>query len=221
MLGDSLVFGWGIELEESIPKQLEHILNSQQNDYNYEVLNFGAPGHNTFSEIEMFKDKGLKYNPDLVIIVFCDNDFEDEIFKRQLYAQLKEDYKKRNLNPNDYSTEIHRRVLETAESRLRNSLFSEIWKIVENPLEEVARIAKQRNINALVYSFKKGKPEEELAFNSLTEKHENFYFKCSDIQSSSEIELHPLDTHPTPLACKLHAEEIYETLIKQNLIPPS
>jgi len=50
MVGDSVTFGWGVELEESIPKQLEVILRNTM-DRRIEVLNFGYPGANLQREV--------------------------------------------------------------------------------------------------------------------------------------------------------------------------
>ena len=41
----------------------------------YEVLNMGVDGYHTMQEIETLRVKGLKYNPDLVLVTFCVNDF--------------------------------------------------------------------------------------------------------------------------------------------------
>ena len=45
-LGDSYVFGLGLNLEQSIPKQLETFLNRNSTIINYEVMNCGVIGYN-------------------------------------------------------------------------------------------------------------------------------------------------------------------------------
>ncbi|MCG8589588.1 MAG: tetratricopeptide repeat protein [Proteobacteria bacterium] len=74
LLGDSLVEGHGVrEIEDIFSQQLERTWA----DGEVEVLNFGVSGYNTRAEIETLRTKGLKYNPDLVILVFAKNDFDD------------------------------------------------------------------------------------------------------------------------------------------------
>lgn len=222
MLGDSFTFGWGVELNDSLPKQLESILNSRQAKIDYEVLNFGASSQNTFGEVDLFKDKGLKYNPDLVIVCFELSDIEDELFRRGLYEKFKEEYRNKGLDPKEYSMDIHRKVLELQESKVKNTPFSETWKIVENPLEELVSILKQEHKNVLIYSLSAKWVRENEALNSFADRYEEVYFEHADTKinwGDESLVLHTLDTHPSPWAYKLHAEKIYKTLIKQNLIP--
>lgn len=74
VLGDSVVAGHGIyDLNNTIPRYLEILLKNK----NIEVLNLGVGGYSTRGEIELLKVKGIKYSPDLVIIIFVLNDFFD------------------------------------------------------------------------------------------------------------------------------------------------
>lgn len=74
ILGDSIAFGWGVELEQGLSKRLEHSLNKIDN--RYEVINFSIPTANTTQEVEILATRCLAYNPDLVIFVVCENDKE-------------------------------------------------------------------------------------------------------------------------------------------------
>lgn len=76
-LGDSTTAGNGIaDLEDTFPKQLQRLLNSEpKRNANYEVLNMGVGGYHTLQEVETLRVKGLKYDPDLVLVTFCANDF--------------------------------------------------------------------------------------------------------------------------------------------------
>ena len=73
-LGDSMMFGHGVNLEDNFLKVIERRLNENSNGINYEIINFAVPGYNTVMEIETFKEKVLKYDPDLVILSFIGND---------------------------------------------------------------------------------------------------------------------------------------------------
>jgi hypothetical protein len=41
----------------------------------YQVLNMGVGGYQTLQEVELLRSRGLKYDPDYVLIGFCINDF--------------------------------------------------------------------------------------------------------------------------------------------------
>lgn len=77
VIGDSTTAGNGVpNLDDIYAKQLEKMLNVQsQNGRLYEVLNMGVGGFHTMQEAEMLRFKGLKYDPDLVLLTFCMNDF--------------------------------------------------------------------------------------------------------------------------------------------------
>lgn len=78
-VGDSVTFGFGLELVDTWPKQLEREL--QKTHPHVEVINFGVMGYNTPQEAERIQDKVLKYQPDLIIIDYSLNDIG--VFSRE------------------------------------------------------------------------------------------------------------------------------------------
>ena len=72
-LGDSLTFGWGVKEEETFATLIEEDMNSQSPT---EVINFGTGNYNTEQEVNLFIEKGLKYNPDKVVLFYFINDAE-------------------------------------------------------------------------------------------------------------------------------------------------
>lgn len=69
VLGDSFVFGEGVEENESWTNILEETLNQNpKKETNYEVISMGIGGYTTDSEFLHYKNKGIKYNPYLVIL---------------------------------------------------------------------------------------------------------------------------------------------------------
>lgn len=76
-LGDSLVFGFGLNEEETLSFQLAQELNKS---YNFEVLNLAITGHNVRQERLHFEDEGIRYSPDILIQGICLNDFGGNIY---------------------------------------------------------------------------------------------------------------------------------------------
>ena len=71
VLGDSFTFGYGVESEESYPKQLERFLRDYVKDMNIEILNAGfADGWAPDTEYLYLKNRGILFEPDLVILGF-------------------------------------------------------------------------------------------------------------------------------------------------------
>ncbi|HEY6131684.1 MAG TPA: SGNH/GDSL hydrolase family protein, partial [Halioglobus sp.] len=87
VLGDSFVWGIGINDEQRLTEQLQGMLP------NTEVLNFGTAGYSPVQYLLMM-DKVIEFQPDLVVIVFClGNDFIDNVLAQRYryykpYAEL-------------------------------------------------------------------------------------------------------------------------------------
>jgi lysophospholipase L1-like esterase len=64
-------------------KVLERLLNEGSPSVHYEVINFAVPGYNTVMEVETLKEKGLAYDPDAVIVLFCGNDLNVPAFLQE------------------------------------------------------------------------------------------------------------------------------------------
>jgi len=79
VLGDSITFGEGVELNTTYTKVLESLLNSKNNcKYYFEVLNMGIPVYDLLGKIEILKVKGIKYNPDIVILQYNYDDLMNQ-----------------------------------------------------------------------------------------------------------------------------------------------
>ncbi|UCG48425.1 MAG: tetratricopeptide repeat protein [Phycisphaerales bacterium] len=79
LLGDSVVEGYGLRESETISRQLEDLYGGRST----EVLNFGVSAYCTLAEVELLEVKGLRFDPDVVIIVFVENDFDN--FNREAF----------------------------------------------------------------------------------------------------------------------------------------
>jgi len=76
MLGDSFVFGQGVEAEEALPGQLELALAGQGDSVT--VLNGGVVGYSTVQEVAWLERIGATVKPDLVVVAFfLGNDLQD------------------------------------------------------------------------------------------------------------------------------------------------
>jgi lysophospholipase L1-like esterase len=73
-LGDSVMFGWGVSEEETYLARLVSRLETASPGVAWEVVNTAVPGYNTVMEVETLEAKGLRFDPDLVILNFVGND---------------------------------------------------------------------------------------------------------------------------------------------------
>jgi len=70
IIGDSYSEGSGVQYNETYSYFL-----SKKIDMN--VINLGIGGYNTKLEIERLKQMGMKYNPKIIILQYCNNDIEN------------------------------------------------------------------------------------------------------------------------------------------------
>jgi lysophospholipase L1-like esterase len=77
VMGDSIVFGYGVSLEDSFAKRLERALAARAGARPIEVLSLGVNGYNPYTEAALLADVGVRYQPDLVLVAFCINDLND------------------------------------------------------------------------------------------------------------------------------------------------
>ncbi|MBI1784556.1 SGNH/GDSL hydrolase family protein, partial [Candidatus Sumerlaeota bacterium] len=74
-LGDSSMFGWGVEDEQTYLRVLETELQRSFGSLaRVEVINGGVSGYNAAQEVEYFHESLLELDPDLVLIQYDLND---------------------------------------------------------------------------------------------------------------------------------------------------
>jgi len=73
-LGDSVMFGWGVSEEDSYLARLAPLMEATSAGVAWEVVNTAVPGYNTVMEVATLEAKGLRFDPDLVILNFVGND---------------------------------------------------------------------------------------------------------------------------------------------------
>ncbi len=66
--GDSEAFGWSVQLEDTLQRQMEAI------DGNVEVLNLGVPGYNARNVADYMEMTVREYEPNAVVYIFNPND---------------------------------------------------------------------------------------------------------------------------------------------------
>lgn len=74
-LGDSLTLGWGVPFESIFSKLLEKDLTGIDG-VQTEVINTGVGNYNSEQEYTYYKNEGVKYNSDMVMLLYFINDAE-------------------------------------------------------------------------------------------------------------------------------------------------
>jgi hypothetical protein len=78
-IGDSIMFGAGLNDHQTIPAQLSEIV-SRRLGQRFECLNFGVSNYTTAQEAAYFRHKrGLSYDPKIVVLGLYTNDFKAKL----------------------------------------------------------------------------------------------------------------------------------------------
>jgi len=75
ILGDSVTFGWGVREEDTFPRRLEVNLGRELG-VPVRVINSGVGSYNTEQELAFLRLRGPQIAPDLVLLLYVDNDIE-------------------------------------------------------------------------------------------------------------------------------------------------
>ena len=104
VLGDSQTFGTGASENELFSEHIETFINAKNFGYpeNFTVINAGMPGTGTYDQLIYLESEGVKYKPDLVIIVFYINDYDDNVNKKYTFKSITYNKKKNELTTSGF-----------------------------------------------------------------------------------------------------------------------
>src|SRR6516164_3441198 len=77
VLGDSHTQGYEVHQSATFAKVLERRL--RQEGLDAQVLNTGISGFGTAEELMFLEHEGMKFHPDVVVLAFFENDFDDSV----------------------------------------------------------------------------------------------------------------------------------------------
>jgi len=78
LLGDSFTFGYGLDREHIFAARVEGLLE-EQTGREHIVINSGTGGWGTLQEVAYARDHFDVFDPDVVVLTYCDNDVQDDI----------------------------------------------------------------------------------------------------------------------------------------------
>ncbi len=236
-LGDSFTAGWGVKnASDTYLKVLESKLNSTEK---IEIYNFGVGGYGPQQEIDLLKEKALRYNPDIVILGYYTNDFKnfndtlewekEQISIPYLGVFLRTSsyvyYFAENSLNNIYNLVIGTESYEEYQIKIMESELNK--KENMRYFEELKNLSLENNFKVMVIVFPTFYNLSDYPFiglhnliKSKSEKEGFYYLDLLDsYKNYSEVDLvvSKDDNHPNELAHKIAAESIF-VYIKNNKI---
>ncbi len=211
ILGDSVAFGWGVDLEDTFAKKLEAKLNHSYPLRQYEVINFSVPGYNLVQKLESLKEKALRYAPNVVIINISPDDFckgyHYQPSKSLSYRLSKISYLYRSLST--------RLILNKADKAAVGYIPHKGIKDSLVFFSEIDDLSTDKNFKVIM-AFDKVKPW----MNELLKKcreHNFIILDYSHIYKKPNTRIKG-ENHPNDLGHSYIAEELYKSLVGNNLL---
>ena len=231
-LGDSYIFGQGVQPRDRCLDRLPAELHRTWRQTEFETINTGQSGYNTGQELRLLQECGWKYSPDLVILHFVPNDIEENIYTEKPKVEFFTEYTTSFLGSDWMSqhSEVwalaRRKILGKLKGHayIRQSVDSfatqpEKWESCRQPMLEMAEQCEQRKVGFLVVVF----PffinlDGDYPFQPIHDRVKSFCAEskiaCLDLRdtfrgfSGPELWVHPIDQHPNETAHMLAAAAI-------------
>lgn len=232
VLGDSLTYGSGVNLEEIYAKILEKKLN-ELNEKKYEVFNLGVSGYGTAQEVESLRVKGLKYDPDLIILGYTLNDPME--FNCRLFLTIPINCRLKGvLSQSKFLFFIRRSIhnlfpQEDTRHDTQLGLDEEKWKRVTKPFEELSKISQEEDIPVMIVVFPLLKDFNNYRWSHVHSKindmgeTQGFYvldmFDSYKEYKAEDLQITKKDVyHPNKQGHEIAADAIFKTLINKGFL---
>lgn len=212
-LGDSLTFGANVDTKNNYPEQLEDFLNNHfkcENIRKFEVINLGVPGFDVEYSIEIFRRKGIMYNPDLILwfLNYWNLDNINEI-KIPIYNNLKN----QGIPDFDEKTGSHSAHEIAADKMFKNYGFNNILDINKKKLLDFIDIYKN---NLVILTYNDILPKYKNLITDISKSKDNFYFfEIENLAIDKKLVL--ADRHPTVQGYQKIVSDLTEYLDKELL----
>lgn len=232
VIGDSVTFGAGVNLNESFTEVLENMLNEKHGvrgtDFSkfedFEVLNFGISGYGTVQEVEMLDARGLKYEPDVVIVAYVLNDpgTNDIVFSPKSY-------------PSHFAGLIYTRAMLITRKLYYAAFLKEDYinfihsgnsfENVGKAFDRLSAMAKEKNFKAYVIIFPvyfEGDYKWKDVHAKVKAGAEQSGLKVIDLYDNmiNTSSLNPMTDpyHPNPEGHRIAARAIYDKIFTNMLV---
>ncbi len=194
-LGDSMTYGFDVGTDDTWPSQLERKLNSS--GHNVDVMNMGGWTFDvgTVEELVIFKNMGLDYEPDMLILQYYNNDWRSLDVK----DNAQEKWHRYNQGEYELPEDISKIINETnASEKAISGLIYDMeldaywmsvemedeWNVwVKPPLLEMIELADENDIEMIVVTWDSVDEQMELLEPILDEHDIPLYDFSGQLQS--------------------------------------
>ena len=236
VLGDSFTFGEGVRLEDTFVRRMEEKLR-RKTAQSLEVLNFGVSAWATRDETAYFKQAGVQFAPDLVVVAYVLND-ADHAGGLGLWNNFRREYEDRRFQSSYLINFIYTTIKRSIYGRryVRKMAGSAVspgergkWDLSFSMLSEIDKSARSRGMKFAVVLFpfmfelNDNYPFTDL-HRMITAGLTQYGIPVLDLlpafkgQDYLKLWAHPSDQHPNEKGHEIAAEAISDFVIQHNLL---
>lgn len=204
-LGDSFTYGLFVNTRDNYPEQLEDILNSWNctNISNFEVINLGHVGEDIVYMEERFRKRGIKYNPDLIIMLLKDDDIYQS--SEMIYKWLEE-----NPDINSPTEDKWIRAIDEINQKIGEE------NIMKDEMNSLQNIRNTFSRDMLVLGINSFLDRGNIHIEEFIKKNTRTFFHIAPDEMLKKEYQFP-DMHPTSQGYKIMVEDLSKYLDK-NII---
>lgn len=243
-LGDSYLFGQGVNREDLCLTRLGEVLSERLPERNFATINTGQSGYNSAMQKMLFERRGADYEPDLVLLAFVPNDVEPDVYsdrpKVEFLTEFTASYVEADwLSGHSELWMLARRKLlyrSAGQAYLRRSIDSYLnepdkWNRCRKSLEAIRDKCRKDGSRFAIAIFPffvrlNGDYPFQPIHDHVRSFCEDADIPVLDLRDSyrefegPELWVHPTDQHPNEQAHRIAGEAIAEFLFERNLLTP-
>lgn len=213
IIGDSNVYGLFVETAFNFPERLEVLLNEKltcKSISHFDVINMGVAGYDLEYSVERFINRGLKYNPDLLIWMVNEWNFQNI---NEFTLSLQNKYQNMEVKEFDSASKkfvfVEQAINELHKKFSQNEIIGYQQKIIE-------RLLRRYNGKILFLSYS---DIPKIYSNVIYSYSNNDKYQYLDSLTNllKDSNYHYLDFHPNKLGYQKISEEILDFISKNYL----
>lgn len=217
-IGDSFTFGLYVDTTMNFTELLEDKLNISEQK-KYEVINLGLYGYDIKYAIERYRLKGRKYNPDLIIFLLKDDDFiEDNEIKESIRPWLIKKMKKDGSYYN--TTSVCKECVNLMKAMNHYNWVHGGEKLLVEKEIAIKQIRNYFSGKVLLVTFSQLNKRYKDILQKIVEYDKNMYLVyVTNTNLNPLMNFLPNDHHPNQKGHGAIAKNVYDYLMKNNLLP--
>jgi hypothetical protein len=215
VIGDSYAMPEGVDIENAYHTLLEDRFNKDNYESSFEFINFGVGGYNLKQYLAVMKNKGIKYNPDLILLSFCaNNDYKVAPPTERTYNNH---FDPKSELPPFYSSfflKLIQRVSIQSENRAQtndNTFSEDQLTYLEGRFTDFGKFSKEHKI-PIVIVYLEPEPRQFSPLDRFARENEMYFVDITSAFEGKEYSnyiIFPTDIHPNAMAHEIFADKIF------------